>query len=150
MLPGESRWAIRGDTALCLGRGEHWGKRWHLGLEFRKWGSGIWDQARACREHGKSPVSLTCPLGPLATWQQQSAARLPVGVLHTGPFGMIHGLYCQENLSLYFWGRLNIFIQLLYFFIFSKDILHHDFYHFYLNFRIDLNFSLDLLQLIGK
>lgn len=129
--------------------GTLWGKRWHLGLEFRNWGSESWDQARACREHGKSPVSLTCPLGPLATWQQQCAARLPIGARHTGPFGMIRGLYCQGILSLYFWGRLNIFIQLSFFSSFLRPYFT-TFTIFYLNIRIDLNFSLDLLQLIGK
>lgn len=90
---GRADGRLGGDSPFCPPGGDTvGGKRWHLGLEFRKWGSGSWDQARACREHGKSPVSLTCPLGPLATWQQQSAARLPVGVLHTGPFGVIHGL----------------------------------------------------------
>lgn len=53
-----------GETlpSVLRGGGTLWGKRWHLGLEFRKWGSGSWDQARACREHGKSPVS-DLPLG---------------------------------------------------------------------------------------
>lgn len=114
MLPGESRWAIRGDTPFCPPGGDTAEKRWGLGLEFRKSWAGSWGQARACRDHGKSPVSQTCSLGPLATWQWQSRLTL-LSAVHR-PCGLALGPYYPEYLSLYFPEKTPRFYSTTFFF----------------------------------